>query len=101
MSERCADPGATSLDRLDLLVCAVAALAAFAWFSLSWDVSFELRDQGYLFAQSERVARGALPHRDVLDVYGPLVFPITGWVLEHGGGEILSVRIFLAAWKAA
>lgn len=100
MSEHRADLGAAPLDRFDVLACAIAGLAAFAWFSLSWDVSFELRDQGYLFAQSERVARGAMPHRDVLDLYGPLVLPITGWVLELGGGEILPVRIFLAVLKA-
>jgi dolichyl-phosphate-mannose-protein mannosyltransferase len=85
---------------LDAAWCTVLAIAALVWFSLSWDATLEPRDEGYLFAQSERVALGALPHRDVQDIYGPLVFPLTGAVLEHFDGEIVPVRIFLAAWKA-
>jgi len=82
-------------------LCAVAlAAAALAWFSLTWDRIIDTRDEGYLLSLSEQVARGAVPHRDFADVYGPAVLPLTGLALEAADGRILGMHVFVGAIKA-
>ncbi len=79
----------------------VLLAVAFAWLRLSADRTLELRDEGYLLTRAARAAGGELPHRDFEDVYGPGVCLATGAVLRAFGPEILPVRLFLAALKAA
>jgi len=74
---------------------------ALAWFGRSLHLTLDLRDEGYLFYEIERVARGELPHRDFRSVYGPLVYAVNAPVYVASGGEILAVRRQLTALRAA
>ena len=73
---------------------------ALAWFGRSLHLTLDLRDEGYLFYEIERVARGEVAHRDFSSVYGPLVYAANAPVYR-ASGEILAVRRQLAALRAA
>jgi hypothetical protein len=73
---------------------------ALAWFGRSLHLTLDLRDEGYLFYEIERVARGEVPHRDFRSVYGPLVYAANAPVYRASGGEILAVRRQLAVLRA-
>lgn len=88
-------------DRPDLVCALLLFLLAFGWFSLTFPFGLELRDEGYLYAMSARVAGGEIPHRDLIDIYGPGVLWVTGLVLRFAGGQVLAVRILLALLKAS
>ncbi len=55
----------------DLFTVVVLFVVALAYFSLTLDRTFNLRDEGYLLRMSSRVARGEIPHRDFYELYGP------------------------------
>ena len=74
---------------------------ALIWFGRSLHLTLDLRDEGYLFYEIERVARGEVPHRDFRSVYGPLVYAVHAPVYRASGGEILAVRRQLAVLRAA
>lgn len=74
---------------------------ALLWFGRSLHLTLDLRDEGYLFYEIERVAGGEVPHRDFRSVYGPLVYAVHAPVYRASGGEILAVRRQLAALRAA
>jgi hypothetical protein len=96
--ERTDRPAAPS--RSDAAIACLLFLAALAYFSLSWGRTIETRDEGYLLSQSARVAAGEVPHRDFVDVYGPGVLTVTGWMLDRFEGRILSIRVGLGVLKA-
>ena len=73
---------------------------ALAWFGRSLHLTLDLRDEGYLFYEIERVAGGEVPHRDFRSVYGPLVYAANAPVYRASGGEILAVRRQLAVLRA-
>jgi hypothetical protein len=73
---------------------------ALAWFGRSLHLTLDLRDEGYLFYEIERVARGEIPHRDFRSVYGPLVYAANAPAFRASGGEILAVRRQLAVLRA-
>jgi hypothetical protein len=73
---------------------------ALAWFGRSLHLTLDLRDEGYLFYEIERVAGGEVPHRDFRSVYGPLVYAAGAPVYLASGGEILAVRRQLAVLRA-
>ena len=75
--------------------------ASLAYFRLSLHLTLELRDEGYLFTTIARVANGAVPHRDFIDIYGPGVYAVTAPVFRLFGDEILPVRWLLAGVRAA
>ncbi len=75
-------------------------VGALAWFGRSLHLTLDLRDEGYLFHEIERVARGEVPHRDFRSVYGPLVYAANAPVYRASGGEILAVRRQLAVLRA-
>jgi hypothetical protein len=75
-------------------------VGALAWFGRSLHLTLDLRDEGYLFYEIERVARGEVPHRDFRSVYGPLVYAANAPVYRASGGEILAVRRQLAVLRA-
>jgi hypothetical protein len=86
--------------RPDTWITLALAVLAFAYFSLTFTGTLDLRDEGYLLARSQAVAEGAVPHRDFADVYGPGVFTLSGAALSLGGGQILATRILVALFKA-
>src|SRR5262245_40382405 len=73
---------------------------ALAWFGRSLHLTLDLRDEGYLFYEIERVASGEIPHRDFRSVYGPLVYAAGAPVYRASGGEVLAVRRQLAMLRA-
>jgi hypothetical protein len=73
---------------------------ALAWFGRSLHLTLDLRDEGYLFHEIERVAGGEVPHRDFRSVYGPLVYAANAPVYRASGGEVLAVRRQLAVLRA-
>jgi hypothetical protein len=73
---------------------------ALAWFERSLHLTFDVRDEGYLYYNVARVARGELPYRDFTDAYGPLLLAANAPVYRWSGGEILAVRRQLAAVRA-
>jgi hypothetical protein len=75
-------------------------VGALAWFGRSLHLTLDLRDEGYLFYEIERVANGEVPHRDFRSVYGPLVYAANAPVYRASGGEILAVRRQLAVLRA-
>lgn len=75
-------------------------VGALAWFGRSLHLTLDLRDEGYLFYEIERVASGEVPHRDFRSVYGPLVYAANAPVYRASGGEILAVRRQLAVLRA-
>jgi hypothetical protein len=92
-------PSPPPLTRADWRLAGVLAALAIAYFSLSLGHTLDLRDEGYLLNRAAAVAAGAVPHRDFVDIYGPLAFGVTGQVLRLSGGEILGVRVALALVK--
>lgn len=87
------------LSRADAAISAALVGLAFAYFSLTWGRTLDLRDEGYLLNQAARVASGALPHRDFIDIYGPFGHLLSGAALWASGGEIIGVRVALALLK--
>jgi hypothetical protein len=75
-------------------------VGALAWFGRSLHLTLDLRDEGYLFYEIERVASGEVPHRDFRSVYGPLVYAANAPVYRASGGEILAVRRQLSVLRA-
>ncbi len=73
---------------------------ALAWFDRSLHLTFDVRDEGYLYYNVARVARGELPYRDFSDAYGPLLHAANAPVYRWSGGEILAVRRQLALLRA-
>ena len=76
-------------------------LAAFAYFHHTLHLTLELRDEGLLFFNIARAARGEIPHRDFIEVYGPGVYAVTAPVFHLFGDRILPVREVLAVFRAS
>jgi len=85
----------------DAAVAALLAAAAFAFFCATLPCTLDLRDEGYLYDNIARVARGEVPHRDFTSLYGPGVFAVNVPLFRLFGPEILPVRFSLAALRAA
>lgn len=84
----------------DLAIATAVLLAAFAYFARHVHLTFDMRDEGYLYVTIERVAAGEVPHRDFIGLYGPGVYAVNVPVFRGFGGEILPVRRFLAGVRA-
>jgi hypothetical protein len=87
--------------RADLALALALFVCGFTLYAALAPATLELRDEGYLYAQSARSAAGEWVHRDFEDIYGPGVYALTGFVLRQFDGEILPVRTLLAALRAA
>jgi hypothetical protein len=85
---------------IDRFVALLLFAVALGYFSLTLHHTFSLNDEGYLLHMSSRVARGEVPHRDFIDIYGPGVLSITSLALWLGDERILAVRWLLALFKA-
>lgn len=85
----------------DAAICGVLFTAALTYFCLSLRYSLELQDEGYFHLLSSLAAAGELPQRDFTDLYGPGVYWLNGLLLGVSGGQILAVRLGIAASKAA
>jgi hypothetical protein len=94
-------PGAFEpvLSRADAGIVVALAALSLLWFSLGWSHTLDLRDEGYLLSRSMQVAQGALPHRDFVDVYGPLGLLLSGRALEASDGQIMGVRHAIGVLK--
>jgi hypothetical protein len=73
---------------------------ALAWFERSLHLTFDVRDEGYLYYDIARVARGERLVAEVRDAYGPLLLAVHVPVYRASGGEILAVRRQLAVLRA-
>lgn len=100
MSERLPRAFEPALSRVDAAAVLALAVLALAWFSLSWSHTLDLRDEGYLLSRSMQVAEGAVPHRDFVDVYGPLGLLASGQVLAWSDGRIIGVRVAIGVLKS-
>jgi len=78
------------------LLWVVAALyfRAGASFTMEWT------DQGQIVYPIWRVAEGALPYRDFLQLYGPSLFFLNGALLHLFGADLAVLRTALVAVKA-
>lgn len=88
-----------ALSRVDLGTALALAALSLAWFSLTWSHTLDLRDEGYLLSRSLQVAEGAIPHRDFIDVYGPLGLLASGGVLNLSDGQIWPLRVAIGLLK--
>ena len=84
----------------DAAICGALFTAAMAYFALSFSHTFELQDEGYFNVLNSAAARGAMPHRDFTDLYGPGIYWLNGAVHSASGGQILAVRVGVAVFKA-
>jgi hypothetical protein len=96
-------PGAFEpvLSRADAGIVVALVALSLLWFSLGWSHTLDLRDEGYLLSRSMQVAQGSIPHRDFVDVYGPLGLMASGWALDASDGQIMGVRRAIGALKCA
>jgi hypothetical protein len=80
----------------------VAVGVAAAWyFHLGIGLSLEWTDEGQIVYPSWRVAQGALPYRDFMQLYGPSVFFLNGVLLRLFGADLSVIRVLLIVVKAA
>jgi hypothetical protein len=82
-----------------VLLPALTALAAAAYFSLNGWFTLEWADEGQLVYLSWRVAEGAFPFRDFSHIYGPSMFLVNGAVLKLFGPQLAVLRILIVAVK--
>ena len=75
-------------------------LAAAAYFSLGIGLTLEWSDEGQIVYPAWRVARGALPYRDFLHLYGPALFLTNGALLHSFGADLRVLRTALVVVKA-
>jgi hypothetical protein len=76
-------------------------MAAACYFHLGIGLSLEWTDEGHIVYPSWRVAQGALPYRDFLQLYGPSVFFLNGALLRLFGADLSVIRAVLVFDKAA
>jgi 4-amino-4-deoxy-L-arabinose transferase-like glycosyltransferase len=86
---------------VDASIALAMFLAAFAYFHHTLHLTLELRDEGFLFLNISRAARGEIPHRDFIEVYGPGVYALTAPVFHFFGDRVLPVREILAIFRAS
>jgi 4-amino-4-deoxy-L-arabinose transferase-like glycosyltransferase len=86
---------------VDVSIALAMFLAAFAYFHHTLHLTLELRDEGLLFLNIARAARGEIPHRDFIEVYGPGVYAVTAPVFHLFGDRVLPVREVLAIFRAS
>ena len=97
--ERTSDAQAPESPWLEACVAALLFALAMFYFSFTWGRTLDLRDEGYLLSRAMRVAAGDWPHRDFIDVYGPLGLYVSGQILRVADGEIIALRIAVAVLK--
>ena len=76
----------------------VAVLATLA-FAAVVPFAFEPVDAGMILYPSWLTARGWLPYRDYVHVYGPALFAVNAAVFRLFGPDLLAVRVLLVALK--
>jgi len=84
----------------DLEIALLIFVLSFAYFGLTLNRTFDLRDEGYIYYGVKKVAEGAVPHRDFVCLYGPGVYALSAAAYRLFGDEIMGVRILLAAIRA-
>jgi hypothetical protein len=75
--------------------------AALLYFRATYDSTLEWVDEGQLIYASSRVADGAVPYRDFVQLYGPSVFFLNGALFRLFGADVHVVRVSLLLLKAA
>ena len=95
------DTTSSKVGPIDASIASAMFLAAFAYFHHTLHLTLELRDEGLLFLNIARAARGEIPHRDFIEVYGPGVYAVTAPVFHLFGDRILPVREVLAVFRAS
>lgn len=76
-------------------------LASSAWFAIGIRLALEWTDSGQLVYPGWRVARGAVPYRDFVHLYGPGYHYLSGWLFRLFGEDLLVLRVSMVFWKAA
>jgi hypothetical protein len=94
-------PETTLPDRRDVLIVVGICLAAAAFFRVTLHATLELSDEGMIIYPSWLVARGAVPYRDFMHLYGPSVFFLNGALFARFGADLASVRWPLLLCKVA
>lgn len=84
----------------DLAVAIALFAATLVFFASTAHRTFNLRDEGYILYNVQRMLDGAFPHRDFVGLYGPGVYAVTGAAFGWHE-EILDVRLLLAGLRAA
>jgi hypothetical protein len=85
----------------DPVVAVILFVAALAYFSSTMHLTLELRDEGLLLSSIARAARGEIPHRDFIALYGPGFHAVTAPVFQIFGEQVLAMRGLLAVFRAA
>lgn len=84
---------------------ALAALAvlglAVAWFAPSVRLGLEMVENGMILYPSWRVAHGAVPYRDFVQLFGPSLFYVNAAVLSLFGADLVAIRWIVLALKVA
>src|SRR5262245_21358578 len=95
------DPGVVRPPpRVPGLAVAAIVLVAAVWFWPGLWLSLEWVDQGQIVYGVWRVARGDLPYRDFVHMYGPSLFFLNGALMRWFGEDLAVIRIGLLAVKA-
>ncbi|MCH2170872.1 glycosyltransferase family 39 protein [Myxococcota bacterium] len=84
----------------DALVAGILFVGSLTYFGFTLDRTLDLRDEGYLYYNTARVAEGQIPHHDFVALYGPGVYAITAVAYELADQEILGVRWMIAGIRA-
>src|SRR5262249_46380133 len=94
------DSGVVRLPRVPALaVAAIVRVAAVGFWPGLW-LSLEWVAQGQIVYGAWRVARGDLPYRDFVHMYGPSLFFLNGALLRWFGEDLAVIRIALLVVKA-
>lgn len=80
-----------SVDRRDLVVVLVLALASLSFFLTYWDYGLN-DDEGYLLGGVTRILDGQVPYRDFHHTYGPGRFYLVAFLFRLFGEDLLVLR---------
>jgi hypothetical protein len=95
-SEKQALPRVGRVERVAVVVAAVAMLALYVWASGYW---IDLIDEGYFVYLGSRVAAGDLPYRDFDTYYTPGVFYLFAWTFKVFGLTVEPIRILMSVMR--
>jgi hypothetical protein len=89
-------PGEAAAVAMPRIWRALAALALVAlgvvYFARALPLGLELTENGMILYPSWRVARGAVPYRDFVQLFGPSLYYANAAVFALAGPELLAVR---------
>ena len=96
-------PGEAAAVAMPRIWRALAALALVAlgvvYFARALPLGLELTENGMILYPSWRVARGAVPYRDFVQLFGPSLYYANAAVFAFAGPELLAVRWLVLVLK--